>query len=166
MVSEKVLLKVSPMKGNMRFSKKGKLSSRFVAPFEVLERIGEVTYRIALPPSLSGVYPILHESVLRKFHADRSHVLDYSTVQLDEILGYEEEPVAIIDRQVCQLRFKKISPVKVRWRGQPIEEATWDTGSRWLRRVSDHPELSPKCRNCWYWFPSSRTRRVSRVHDE
>ncbi|XP_070039963.1 uncharacterized protein [Nicotiana tomentosiformis] len=113
MVGEKVLLKVSPMKGIMRFGKKGKLSLRFTGPFEVLERIGEVSYKLSLPPSLSGVHPIFHMSILRKYYADRSHVLDYSTVQLDESLGYEEEPVAIVARQVHQLRSKKISAVNV-----------------------------------------------------
>ncbi|XP_070014710.1 uncharacterized protein [Nicotiana sylvestris] len=112
MVGEKVLLKVSPMKGIMRFGKKGKLSPRFIDPFEVLKRVGEVAYELALPPSLSGVHPVFHVSMLRKYHADFSHMLDVSTIQLDESLGYEE-PVAIIDRQDRQLRSKRISAVKV-----------------------------------------------------
>ncbi|XP_070032346.1 uncharacterized protein [Nicotiana tomentosiformis] len=107
------LVKVSPMKGIMRFGKKGKLSLRLIIPFEVLSRVGEVTYELALPPILSGVHPVFHVSMLRMYHADRSHVLDYSTVQLYESLGYEEEPIAIVDRQVCQLRSKTISAVKV-----------------------------------------------------
>ncbi|XP_070054524.1 uncharacterized protein [Nicotiana tomentosiformis] len=123
------------MKGIMRFVKKSKLSPRFIGPFEVLRRVRKVAYELALPPSLSGVHPIFHVSMLRRYHADKSHVLDYSTVQLDDILGYEEEPVAIIDRQVSQLRSKKISAVKVQWRGQPVEEVTWETeedmGSRY-----------------------------------
>ncbi|XP_070045089.1 uncharacterized protein [Nicotiana tomentosiformis] len=113
MVGEKVLFKVPPMKGIMRFGKKGKLSPRFIVSFDVLRRVGEVVYELALPPSLSGVHPIFHVSMLWKYHAGRSHVLDYNTVQLDEILGYKEEPIAINDRQVRQLRSKKISAVKV-----------------------------------------------------
>ncbi|XP_070008037.1 uncharacterized protein [Nicotiana sylvestris] len=103
MVGENVLLKVSPMKGIMRFRKKGKLSPRFIGPFEVLRRVGDVAYELALPPSQSEVHPVFHVFVLWRYHADRSHVLDYSTVQLDESLGYEEEPVAIFDRQVLVL---------------------------------------------------------------
>ncbi|XP_070007881.1 uncharacterized protein [Nicotiana sylvestris] len=135
MVGEKVLLKVSLMKGVLRFGKKGKLSPRFIGPFEVLRRVGEVAYELALPPNLSGVHLVFHVSLLQKYHADLSHVLDFSTIQLDESLGYEEEPVAIIDRQDRQLRSKRISAVKVQWRVQPVEEVTWeseeDTRSRY-----------------------------------
>ncbi|XP_070055548.1 uncharacterized protein [Nicotiana tomentosiformis] len=98
MVGEKVLLKVLPMKGIMRLEKKGKLSPRFIGPFKVLRRVGEVSYELALPPSLSGVHPFFHVSMLRRYHADRPHMLDYSAVQLDESLGYEEKPIAIVDR--------------------------------------------------------------------
>ncbi|XP_070041307.1 uncharacterized protein [Nicotiana tomentosiformis] len=100
MVGEKVLLNVSPMKGIMRFRKKGKLSLRFIGPFEVLRQVGEAAYELALPPSLSGVHTIFHVSILQKYHADMLHVLDYITVQLDESLGYEEEPIAITDWQI------------------------------------------------------------------
>jgi len=113
MMGEKVLLKVSSMKGIMRFGKRGKLSPRFIGPFEVLRRVGEVAYELALPPNLLGVHPIFHVSMLRKYHADQSHVLYFRTVQLDNSLGYEEEPVAIVDKQVRQLRSKRISAVKV-----------------------------------------------------
>ncbi|XP_070054715.1 pentatricopeptide repeat-containing protein At4g21065-like [Nicotiana tomentosiformis] len=99
---EKVLLKLSPMKGIMRFGKNDKLRPSFIGPFEVLRRVGKVAYELALPPSLSGVHPIFYVSMLRRYHAN------YSTVQLDESLGYEEDPVAIVDRQVRQLRSKKI----------------------------------------------------------
>ena len=98
MVGERVLLRVSPMKGVMRFGKKGKLSPRFIGPFEILDRVGEVAYRLALPPSLSAVHPVFHVSMLRKYHGDSSHVLDFSTVQLDKDLTHEEELVAILDQ--------------------------------------------------------------------
>ena len=96
MVGERILLRVSPMKGVMRFGKKGKLSPRYIGPFEILERVGEVAYRLALPPSLSAVHPVFHVSMLQKHHSDPSHVLDFSSVQLDKDLTYEEEPVAIL----------------------------------------------------------------------
>ncbi|XP_070040277.1 uncharacterized protein [Nicotiana tomentosiformis] len=117
MVGKKVLLKVLLMKRIMRFRKKGKLRPRFIGPTEVLKRVGEVAYKLALTPSLSGVHPVFHVCMLRKYHDDLSYVLDFNTVQLDNSLGYEEEPVAIVDKQVRQLRSKTISTVKVEWRG-------------------------------------------------
>nr|XP_016508132.1 PREDICTED: uncharacterized protein LOC107825737 [Nicotiana tabacum] len=99
MVDEKVLLKVLAMKCIIRFEKRGKLSPRFIGPFEVLEQVGEVAYTLALPPSISGVHPVFHGSMLRRYHTDRSHVLDYNAAHLDESLGYEEEPVVIVDKQ-------------------------------------------------------------------
>ncbi|XP_070020868.1 uncharacterized protein [Nicotiana sylvestris] len=113
MVGEKVLLKVSPMKGVMRFRKKGKLSLWFIGPFEVLRRIGEVAYELAFPPSLSSVHPVFHVSMLRKYVGDPSLVLDFSMVQLDDNLTYDVEPVAILGHQVRRLRSKDIALVKV-----------------------------------------------------
>ncbi|XP_070017443.1 uncharacterized protein [Nicotiana sylvestris] len=104
MVDEKVLLKVSPVKGVMRFRKKGKLIPQYISPFKVLERIGEVAYKLALPPSLSGVRLVFHVSMLRKYYGDPSDVLDFCTVHLDGKLTYDVEPVAILDRQVQKLR--------------------------------------------------------------
>ncbi|XP_070020369.1 uncharacterized protein [Nicotiana sylvestris] len=113
MVGKKVLLKVSLMKGIMRFGRKGKLSPKFICPFEVLRRVGEVAYELDLPLSLSEVHPVFHVSMLWRYHTDLSHVLEFSTIQLDESLGYEEELVAIVARQDHQLRSKRISVVRV-----------------------------------------------------
>ncbi|XP_070036007.1 uncharacterized protein [Nicotiana tomentosiformis] len=117
MVGEKVMLKVSPMKGVMQIGKKGKLSSRFIGPFEVLQRVGEVAYKLALPPSLSGVHPVFHVSMIRKYVGNPSHILDFSTVQLDGDLTYDVESMAILGRHVWKLRSKDITLVKVQWRG-------------------------------------------------
>ncbi|XP_070017389.1 uncharacterized protein [Nicotiana sylvestris] len=117
MVGEKVLLKVSPIKGVMRFGKKGKLSPRFFGPFEVFQRIGEVAYELALPPSLPGVHLVFHVSMLLKYIGDPSHILDFSMVHLYGDLTYDVESVAILERQVRKLRSKDIASVKVQWRG-------------------------------------------------
>uniref|UniRef100_A0A1S3Y815 Chromo domain-containing protein n=1 Tax=Nicotiana tabacum TaxID=4097 RepID=A0A1S3Y815_TOBAC len=106
---------------------KGKLSPRYIGPFEILERVGEVAYRLSLPPSLSAVHPVFHVSMLRKYHDDPFHVLDFNSVQLDKDISYVEESVAILDRQVRKLRSKNITSMKVQWRGHPVEEATWET---------------------------------------
>ncbi|XP_019223649.1 PREDICTED: uncharacterized protein LOC109205394 [Nicotiana attenuata] len=106
MEGEKVLLKVSHMKVMMRFGKNGKLSSRLIGLFEVLERVGEVDYMIALPPSVARVHSIFHICVLQVYDENKSHILDINIVQLDKNLSYEEEPVAIADRQFWKLRSK------------------------------------------------------------
>ncbi|XP_060216994.1 uncharacterized protein LOC132644417 [Lycium barbarum] len=96
---------------------------------EILKRIGAVAYRLALPPSLAGVHPVFHVSMLRKYSRDPSHivqVIDHETVQFDQKLAYEEAPIAILDRQVRQLKSKSIPSVKVLWKNHPSEEATWE----------------------------------------
>ncbi|XP_070005120.1 uncharacterized protein [Nicotiana sylvestris] len=98
MVRETLLLKDSPMKGGMRFEKKEKLIPRYIRPFEVLQRIREVAYNLALPPNSSSVHPVYHASMLWKYVGDPSHVLDFSTVQMDGDLTYDVEPVAILGR--------------------------------------------------------------------
>ena len=83
----------------MRFGKSGKLSPRFIGPFEIFERIGEAAYRLALPPQLSGVHDVFHVSMLRKYEPDPSHVLDWTDLEVDEDVSYEERPVRVLDRR-------------------------------------------------------------------
>ena len=125
-IGDKVFLKVAPMKGVMRFGKRGKLSPRFVGPFEILERIGDLAYRVALPPAMSGIHNVFHVSMLRKYTPDPSHVLSYSTLDLRQDLTFEESPVKILDREERELRQKKIRLVKVLWKNHEVEEATWE----------------------------------------
>ena len=86
-VGDKVFLKVAPMKGVLRFRRKGKLSPRFIELFEILERVGQVAYRLGLPPVLSGVHNVFHVSMLRLYIADRTHVIDLKPIQLDKGLN-------------------------------------------------------------------------------
>ncbi|KAL4028256.1 hypothetical protein IC575_011449 [Cucumis melo] len=123
-VGDMVFLKVALVKGVLRFEKKGKLSPRFVEPFEILERIGPVAYRLALPPSLSAVHDVFHVSMLRKYVADPTNVVDFKPLQIYEDLSYEEQPVEILAREVKMLRNRGISLVKVLWRNHGVEEAT------------------------------------------
>ncbi|XP_070036625.1 uncharacterized protein [Nicotiana tomentosiformis] len=125
MEGEKVLLRVSPMKGMKRFRRKGKLNPRYIGPFGVLERVSEVAYRLTFPPNFSGVHPVFHVSMLRKYCEDQSHVFDFISVQLDENVAYKEELVAILDRQVRKLRSKYIASMKVKYRSRPVKEVTW-----------------------------------------
>ncbi|KAA0058449.1 pol protein [Cucumis melo var. makuwa] len=125
-VGDMVFLMVAPMKGVMRFEKKGKLSPHFVGPFEILERIGPVAYRLALPPSFSAVHDVFHVSMLRKYVVDPTHVVDYEPLKINENLSYEEQPVEILAREVKVLRNRGISLVKVLWRNHEVEEAIWE----------------------------------------
>ncbi|XP_062077935.1 uncharacterized protein LOC133782594, partial [Humulus lupulus] len=125
-VGDHVFLRVSPLRGVRRFGVKGKLSPRFVGPFEILERVGQVAYRLALPPSLSGVHSVFHVSMLRKYVSDTKHVLRYEDLELQTDLSYEEQPVQILDRKDKVLRNKTIPLVKVLWRNSKVEEATWE----------------------------------------
>ena len=88
------------MKGVMIFGKKGKLAPRYIGPFEIRSRVGEVASRLVLPPELSRIHPIFHVSIMRKYIADPSHVLQPQAVDLNEDLAYEEFPVAIVNRQI------------------------------------------------------------------
>ncbi|GAV69252.1 Chromo domain-containing protein [Cephalotus follicularis] len=110
----------------MRFGKKGKLTPRFIGPFEILERVGAVAYRLALPPSLSDVHNVFHVSMLRKYHPDPSHVLQWEPLELRTDLSFEEIPIRILDRRIKQLRSKTIPLVKVLWQYHGVEEATWE----------------------------------------
>ena len=127
MEGEQVLLKVSPMKGVMQFGKRGKLSPRYIGQFEVLKRVGEVTYELALPPRLSRVHPVFHVSMLKKYHGDGNYIIRWDSILLDENLSFEEEPIAILDREVRKLRSKEIASIKVQWKNRPVEESTWES---------------------------------------
>ncbi|KAK6125666.1 hypothetical protein DH2020_040592 [Rehmannia glutinosa] len=123
---DQVFLKVALMKGVMRFGKKGKLSPRYIGPFRITERIGDVAYRLDLPASMSRIHGVFHVSMLRKYVANPSHILKYELVELKANMSYEEVPVEILLREVKKLRNKKIALVKVLWRNQSVEEATWE----------------------------------------
>ncbi|KAL0540948.1 hypothetical protein IC582_020974 [Cucumis melo] len=140
-VGDKVFLKVAPMRGVLRFERRGKLSPRFVGPFEILERIGPVAYRLALPPSLSTVHDVFYVSMLRKYVPDPSHVVDYEPLEIDENLSYVEQPVEVLAREVKTLRNKQIPLVKVLWRNHRVEEATWEREDDMRSR---YPELFEK----------------------
>jgi hypothetical protein len=125
-IGTKVFLKIAPMKGVMRFGRKGKLSPRFIGPLEILERIGTVAYRLALPPNLSGIHDVFHVSMLKKYVPDATHVLESESLQIQPNMTYDETPMRILDRKDQVLRNKSISLVKVLWNNHSVEEASWE----------------------------------------
>nr|CAD1822944.1 unnamed protein product [Ananas comosus var. bracteatus] len=128
-VGDHVFLKVSPTGGIRRFGIRDKLSPRFIRPYEILERVGPVAYRLALPPNLSGVHNVFHVSVLRKYIFDPTHVLDATPLELREDLSFEELPVRILTREVRKLRNRDIPYVKVLWSNHGERKATWELES-------------------------------------
>ncbi|XP_019069815.2 uncharacterized protein [Solanum lycopersicum] len=121
---EKVDLKISPMKGVMR---KGKLSLRYVEPYEILHRVGEMANELAFPAELASVQQVFHVSMLKKYLGDPSSILPVEGLGVDEDLSYEEVPVEILDRQVKRLRNKELTTVKVLWRNHLVEGSMWET---------------------------------------
>ena len=99
-IGEKVFFKVSPWKKVMRFGKKGKLSPRFIGLCEVIEKVGPVAYKLALPPDLEKIHDVFHVSMLRRYRSDPSHVVSSETIELRPDLKYEEELVEILAREV------------------------------------------------------------------
>ena len=115
MIGYHMFLKLSPTRGIIRFGSKGKLSLRYIGSVEIVERIGNVAYKLVLPPSLERVHVAFHVSQLQKYVLDEKHVLDYSELTLRSHLTYEVQPMAILDRREKILKNKVSSLVLVAW---------------------------------------------------
>ena len=111
-----MFLKVSLSKGIRHFGKKGKLKPKYIEPFEVLQWIGAVAYRIALPPELSHVHDVFHVSILRKYIHDPTHMINHYPLDVSKDLSYVKIPIEIVDHHDQVLRNKVIPLVRVIWR--------------------------------------------------
>ncbi|GKA35559.1 putative reverse transcriptase domain-containing protein [Tanacetum coccineum] len=125
-VGENVLLKVSSWKGVMHFGKKGKLATRYVGPFEILERIDPVAYRLRLPEELIGVHDTFHVLNLKKCLGNANLHVPLNEIKIDKTLRFVEEPVEIMDREVKSLKRSRMPLVKVRWNSKRGLEFTWE----------------------------------------
>ena len=133
-VGDRVMLKVSPWKGVIRFGKRGKLNPRYVGPFKIVERIGPVAYKLELPPELSRVHPTFHVSNLKKCLIDETAVIPLDEIEIDEQLHFVEEPVEIMDREIKRLKKSRIPLVKVRWNSKRGPEYTWEREDEFKRK--------------------------------
>ncbi|GJS41757.1 putative reverse transcriptase domain-containing protein [Tanacetum coccineum] len=125
-VGDYVLLKVSPWKGVVRFGKKGKLAPRFVGPFEIIEKVGHVAYRLDLPKELNGVHDTFHVSNLKKCLDDPTLKVPLDEIQVDAKLNFMEEPVEILEREFKKLKRSRIAIVNVRWNSKRGPKFTWE----------------------------------------
>ncbi|WMV09516.1 hypothetical protein MTR67_002901 [Solanum verrucosum] len=112
------------MKNVMRFGKKGKLSPRYIGPYRISKRMGNVAYELELPQELAAVHLVFHISMLNKCMNEPLLIIPTKNMEIKDSLSYEEIPVQILDRQVRKLRTKEVASVKVLWRNQFVEEAT------------------------------------------
>ena len=135
-------LRISPTRGVRRFGIKGKLSPRYIGPFEILERIGERTYRLALPPSLEGIHPVFHVSQLRQYIPNPSHKLSYEELKIEPDHTFVEQPIAILDHRMKNLRNKEVLLLLIQWSRRGVEEATWETEASIQKNFPDlYPSL-------------------------
>ncbi|KAJ0476804.1 putative nucleotidyltransferase, Ribonuclease H [Helianthus annuus] len=137
-VGDRVLLKVSPWKGVVRFGKRGKLNPRYVGPFVIVEKIGKVAYRLNLPAELGAVHNVFHVSNLKKCLSDETLIIPFKELTIDERLQFVEEPVEITDRDVKVLKNKRIPLVRVRWNSKRGPEYTWEREDRMTEK---YPQL-------------------------
>ncbi|KAM0044820.1 putative nucleotidyltransferase, Ribonuclease H [Helianthus debilis subsp. tardiflorus] len=128
-VGNKVLLKVSPWKGMVRFIKRGKLNPRYIGPFEIIRRIGPVAYQLRLPEEMAGIHDVFHVSNLKKCLADESLIVPLKDIEVNEQLKFVERPLQIEDKKIKNLKHKRLVLVKVKWDSKRGPEYTWELES-------------------------------------
>ena len=125
-IGDFVYLKVSPMRGVKRFNAKGKLAPRYIGPFKVAERMGEVAYKLELPEKLAGVHDVFHVSQLKKCLRVPEEQIPIEELNVQEDLTYDEFPIKILERSERVTRSKVIRMCKVQWNHHTEDEATWE----------------------------------------
>ncbi|KAJ9558426.1 hypothetical protein OSB04_013040 [Centaurea solstitialis] len=140
-VGDRVMLKVSPWKGVIRFGRRGKLSPRYIGPHKIIERVGSVAYRLELLEELRGVHNTFHVSNLRKCLAEPDAAIPLQEISIDPKLNFVESPVAVVDRKIRKLRNKEICLVKVQWKFHKGEECTWEAELEMRERYPHLREL-------------------------
>nr|GFA02836.1 putative reverse transcriptase domain-containing protein [Tanacetum cinerariifolium] len=125
-IGDRVILKVSPWKGVVRFGKRGKLNPRYVKPFKVLAKVRKVAYKLELPQEFSRVHHTFYVSNLKKCYSDEPLVMPSEGVHIDDTLQFVEEPFEIMEREIKRLKRSRIPLVKVCWNSRRGPEFTWE----------------------------------------
>ncbi|GKE21565.1 putative reverse transcriptase domain-containing protein [Tanacetum coccineum] len=125
-VGDYVLIKVSPWKGVVHFGKKRELAPKFVRPFEIIEKVGPVGYRLDLLEELNGVHDTFYVSNLKKCLADLTLQVPLDEIRVDAKLNFIEEPVENLEREFMKLKHSRIAIIKVRWNSKCGPEFTWE----------------------------------------
>ncbi|KAD2028394.1 hypothetical protein E3N88_41998 [Mikania micrantha] len=139
-LSKKDLRQQEIDKKSFSFGKRGKLAPRYVGPFEILERIGLVAYKLKLPTELSNVHDTFHVSNLKKCLADDNLQIPLEDIRIDHTRHFVEKHVEIMDRGVKQLKRSRIPIVKVRWEAKRGPEFTWEREDHMKQK---YPHLFP-----------------------
>ena len=128
-VGDMVFIKVSPLRNVVRFGAVGKLAPRFVGPFPIIERIGQMAYKVELPERLAGVHNVFHVSHLRKCLHESTEVVEPSIledVEVEKEATFRRVPIRILGTEIKKLRNREVKLVKVQW-SEAQEDATWET---------------------------------------
>jgi hypothetical protein len=125
-VGDKVLLRVKPQKSTIKFGKNAKLAPRYVGPFEVLEVVNPVAYRIALPPALARMHNVFHVSYLKKFVIHHEHMIDWKLLQVREPRVVEVITLKILEVRKLRLQNREVTQCKVQWDQYTEDNATWE----------------------------------------
>ncbi|GJS80277.1 hypothetical protein Tco_0730158 [Tanacetum coccineum] len=140
-VGDRVMLKVLPWKGVVRFGKRGKLNPRYAGPFKVLAKVGAIAYKLELPQELSRVHNTFHVSNLKKCYSDEPLAIPLDGLHIDDKLRFVEEHVEVIDREVKRLKQSCIPIFKVRWNSRRGAELTWEREDQFQKK---YPHLFTK----------------------
>ncbi|GJU62269.1 putative reverse transcriptase domain-containing protein [Tanacetum coccineum] len=142
-VGDKVMLKVSPWKGVIRFGKWGKLNPRYIGPFKILAKVGTLAYRLELLEQLSQVYSTFYVSYLKKCFVDEPLAIPLDEIQIDDKLNFIEEPVEIMDQEVKRLKQSCIPIVKVCCNSRRGPEFTWEREDQ-MKKKCPHLFVNPE----------------------
>ncbi|GJT72360.1 putative reverse transcriptase domain-containing protein [Tanacetum coccineum] len=141
-VGDKVMLKVSPWKGVIRFDKRGKLNHRYIGPFKILSKVGTLAYRLELLEQLSRDHSTFHVSNLKKCFVDEPLAIMLDEIHIDDKLNFIEELIEIMDREVNRLNQSRILIVKVRWNSRRGPNFTWEREDQ-MKKKYPHLFINP-----------------------